>query len=104
VSEYINHPDHYNKGDIEVIDVIEDWNLGFHLGNAIKYIARSKHKGKEKEDLEKAMWYIQRYIDNKEEVKKDIVESRSYVFPLGCGGEEWQEPIIKYTEGEKLNI
>jgi len=63
VSEYINHPDHYNQGDIEVIDVIEDWNLGFHLGNAIKYIARAEHKGNTKQDLEKAKWYIQRYIE-----------------------------------------
>lgn len=59
----VDHPSHYNQGKIEVIDAIEDWGLGFHLGSAVKYIARSKHKGKEKEDLQKAIWYIQRFID-----------------------------------------
>ena len=58
----VNHPSHYNAGKIEVIDAIEDWRLGFHEGNAVKYIARAKHKGKELEDLEKAAWYIGRLI------------------------------------------
>lgn len=56
--DMVDHPSHYNQGKIEVIDAIEDWGLGFHLGSAIKYIARSRYKGKEKEDLQKAMWYI----------------------------------------------
>ena len=42
--ETVNHPEHYNIGIFEVIDIIEDWNLGFHLGNAVKYIARAEHK------------------------------------------------------------
>lgn len=58
----VNHPKHYNVGAIEVIDVIEDWNLNFCLGNAIKYIARCEYKGHKKEDLEKAKWYIEREI------------------------------------------
>lgn len=61
----INHPSHYNVGKFEVIDVIEDWKLGFNLGNAVKYIARSGHKGrkaKHLEDLEKARWYLDRQI------------------------------------------
>lgn len=60
--EAVNHPDHYNQGSIEVIDFIEDWDLNFNLGNAIKYIARSPYKGKQLEDLEKAAWYVQREI------------------------------------------
>ena len=44
---------------------IEDWNLGFNTGNAIKYIARAMHKGKLTEDLEKAIWYLRREIDLK---------------------------------------
>lgn len=62
----VEHPKHYNFGKIEVIDAIEDWDLGFSLGNAVKYIARAGKKSKEKEveDLEKAVWYIQRYINN----------------------------------------
>ena len=57
----VDHPEYYNKGKFEVIDVIEDWNLGFHLGNAIKYIARAKHKGNEDKDIGKAIWYLKRY-------------------------------------------
>lgn len=53
----VDHPKHYNMGKIEVIDAIEDWKLGFNEGNAIKYVARAKHKGREIEDLEKAKWY-----------------------------------------------
>lgn len=60
----INHPNHYNYGKIEVIDAIEDWQLGFSLGNAVKYIARAgkKDPNKKKEDLQKALWYIKREI------------------------------------------
>lgn len=59
----VDHPSHYNTGKIEVISAIEDWMLGFHLGNAVKYIARAGHKGDTVEDLEKAVWYIQRKIE-----------------------------------------
>ena len=59
----INQPKHYNYGDIEPIDVIEDWGLPYHLGNVIKYIARAEHKGKLIEDLKKARWYLDRYIN-----------------------------------------
>ena len=62
--EHVNHPNHYNKGKFEVIDVIEDWRLGFNLGNAIKYIGRCEHKENKKQDLEKALWYINRELEN----------------------------------------
>jgi hypothetical protein len=64
--ERVNHPAHYNAGKIEVIDAIEDWKLGFHLGNAVKYIARADHKGQRQEDLQKALWYLKREIENGE--------------------------------------
>ena len=59
----VNHPPHYNTGRIEVIDAIEDWRLGFCLGNAVKYIALAAHKGRELEDLKKAAWYLNREIE-----------------------------------------
>jgi hypothetical protein len=59
----VNHPSHYTFGSIEVITVIEDWDLGYHLGNAVKYIARAPHKGNRLEDLEKARWYLTREIE-----------------------------------------
>jgi len=67
--ETINHPKHYNIGIFEVIDIIEDWDLGFHLGNAVKYIARAKHKDNEEEDIKKAIWYLKRYL-KREKYKK----------------------------------
>lgn len=60
--EMVNHPQHYNEGKYEVIDVIEDWKLSFNLGNAVKYIARHEHKAKPEEDLEKAWWYLTREL------------------------------------------
>ena len=58
----VKHPKHYNIGKIEVIDAIEDWDLGFHAGNVVKYISRHKHKGNPVEDLKKAKWYLERLI------------------------------------------
>lgn len=62
-SKVVNHPSHYNTGKIEVIDFIEDQKLGFHLGNAVKYICRAGRKDpdKVKEDIDKAIWYLNRY-------------------------------------------
>ena len=70
VKETVNHPNHYNIGGIEVIDFIESWDLGFSLGNAIKYIARAPYKNDELEDLKKARWYIDREIQRLEKNTK----------------------------------
>ena len=66
-TDSVNHPSHYNMGKFEVIDVIDDWGLGFNLGNAVKYIARARHKGKLVEDLKKAVFYLQHEIEKAEE-------------------------------------
>ena len=66
VKEAVNHPSHYNSGRFEVIDVIEDWRLGFCLGNVVKYVARAEHKGSTIEDLKKAKWYLDREISRRE--------------------------------------
>lgn len=72
--EMVNHPEHYQGKKFEVIDIIEDYNLGFNLGNALKYILRCEKKANKKQDLEKAIWYIQREIRNCniEKCEKDI--------------------------------
>ena len=64
MNDVVNHPAHYTDGKIEVIDFIEDKRLGFHRGNAVKYIARAgkKDPDKEVEDLQKAVWYLNREI------------------------------------------
>jgi hypothetical protein len=65
--EHVNHPKHYGgvENTYEVIKVIEALEMDFHLGNTFKYIARAGKKGSDKEiqDLEKALWYLQRKID-----------------------------------------
>jgi len=68
--EMVNHPEHYGGQDnpYEVIKVIENWNLDFHLGNTVKYISRAGKKDTDKElqDLKKAMFYLERKIKNLE--------------------------------------
>ena len=73
VCDNVNHPSHYTSGKIEVIDFIEDKELGFHLGNAVKYISRAGRKNPDKivEDLQKAVWYINREIGRLEGMKND---------------------------------
>lgn len=62
-------PSHYGGKDsvYEVFNVLEAWGLDkdFYLGNVIKYLARAGKKSKttEKQDLQKALVYLQRRID-----------------------------------------
>jgi hypothetical protein len=58
----VNQPAHYKYGGIETIDFIEAKELGYNLGNVVKYITRSDHKGNRKQDLEKALWYLKREL------------------------------------------
>jgi hypothetical protein len=58
----VNHPPHYKTGGIETIDFIEAKGLNYNLGNVVKYITRADHKGNRKQDLEKAVWYLNREI------------------------------------------
>lgn len=61
----ISHPAHYTRGKIEVIDFIEDQQLGYHLGQVIKYVCRAgfKDASTRKQDLQKAEWYLKREIE-----------------------------------------
>jgi hypothetical protein len=59
----VNHPKHYQGGKFEVIDIIEDFKLGFNLGNVLKYILRADKKGNCIQDLKKAKWYLEREIE-----------------------------------------
>lgn len=65
--EMVNHPDHYQFGknnEYEAIKVIDAWDLGFSLGNTVKYISRAGKKDptKEIEDLKKALFYLEHHI------------------------------------------
>lgn len=70
-TENVNHPPHYQAGGLEVIDIIEAFELDFCLGNVVKYVLRAGRKATyggfpdelrdaELEDLEKALWYLRR--------------------------------------------
>ena len=59
MKEQVNHPDHYKSGKFEVIEIIEEFNLGFNLGNVIKYVLRAGKKNNTIEDLKKAIKYLE---------------------------------------------
>lgn len=73
MAEAVNHPAHYGGADnpYEAIKVIEAWNLGFCLGNTVKYIARAGKKDATVQDLKKAAWYLAREIANLEKKNAD---------------------------------
>ncbi len=72
--EMVDHPEHYNKGKIEVIDFIKDLGMAkdFCIGNAIKYIARYKYKKNPAEDIKKAIWYLEYLVEILESEEKCI--------------------------------
>jgi hypothetical protein len=61
ISNTVDHPKHYNFSDLEVIDVIDSWNLNFYQAKIIKYLSRYKYKNGV-QDLKKAAWYLDRLI------------------------------------------
>ena len=63
----VNNPQHYNTGSIECIDAIKESMTnsqfrGYLKGNCMKYLWRYDYKGKAREDLEKAGWYLNKLI------------------------------------------
>jgi hypothetical protein len=68
--EQVNHPSHYGGASnvYEAIKVIDAWDLGFSLGNTVKYISRAGKKDpkKEIEDLKKALFYLEHHIQQLE--------------------------------------
>lgn len=72
MSDSVNHPSHYTRGKIEVIDFIEDQQFNYRLGNAVKYLCRAGYKNDKAEDLRKAIWYIQRELNAIQCVDNDL--------------------------------
>jgi len=63
VEDVVNNPDHYNTGNIECIDAIQESMSsvafkGYLKGNCMKYLWRYDYKGKQVQDLQKAGWYL----------------------------------------------
>ena len=79
--EMVNHPSHYGGEEnvYETIKIIEHHKLNFCKGNVLKYLLRAgkKYDDKELEDLEKALWYLQREVDNtkKEREHQELLKS-----------------------------
>jgi hypothetical protein len=65
--DLVNKPSHYTNSKIEVIDYIEDKGFNYNLGNAVKYISRAGKKNKDTyvQDLQKAIWYLTREVNNR---------------------------------------
>ena len=65
-NDAVNHPSHYTRGKIEVIDYIDAYfKDNYYLGQVCKYISRAGFKSDELEDLKKAQFYLNRYISQK---------------------------------------
>lgn len=65
--DVVNHPSHYESGQFECIDVMLETQgkeavMDFCLCNAFKYLYRHKRKNGI-EDIKKARWYIDKYIE-----------------------------------------
>lgn len=63
LEDVVNKPKHYNTGNIECIEAIEESMSsvafkGYLKGNCMKYLWRYDYKGKQVEDLNKAKWYL----------------------------------------------
>lgn len=63
----VARPEHYNSGGVECIEAIKasmsaEEYRGYLKGNTLKYLWRYSYKGKPKQDLEKAKWYLERLI------------------------------------------
>lgn len=74
----INHPKHYELDKIECIDAMEMTQgrgavMSFCLCNAFKYLWRHNRKNG-LEDIKKAKWYLDKYIELAEKSKEEINE------------------------------
>lgn len=70
----ITRPSHYCEGrSFEPIEVINDWNLDFDLGNVVKYISRAGRKDSKLKDLKKALFYLNHAL-KKESAKITVPE------------------------------
>lgn len=86
MSDPVHNPPHYKSGGIEVIDVIEAFELNFRLASVIKYVLRAGRKGDALEDLEKAAWYLDREIDKLYEQAEEgeVVDGDAHTKPVVC--------------------
>lgn len=87
MSDVVNHPEHYTEGGIEAIDVLEakmspEEFRAYLYGAILKYLLRCKYKGKELEDLRKALWYLNKLVGKHEEAH----QKKTSDFSVDCPG------------------
>lgn len=112
----VDHPAHYHAtSSVEVIDAIEAWDLGFSLGNAVKYIARAMHKDSPITDLKKARWYLDREIARLTEavdstravlnraLNKHMMNASFVSFEAALKEERGQQPKVRDRTEEDLS-
>ena len=86
-------PSHYTRGSIEVWDFIRDQKLNYHLGNAIKYICRAGFKGSKREDLKKAIHYLENELEHIRPLPPSIPGGSSDLLSFGVWDpEQFGEP------------
>lgn len=93
INDPVNHPSHYTQGKIECIDFITDKKLNFCRGNAVKYIVRAglKDPNREIEDLEKAVFYLNREIQElKAKAEKELREAANDTWKAIQEQERWK--------------
>lgn len=80
-----NQPEYYTRGNVPVWDFIHQQGLNFDLGNVIKYVCRAGHKGSEREDIKKAINYLEHHLTNIDK------SSAIPTVPFGLSDPEWEE-------------
>ena len=89
--EYVNQPKHYQGKTLSAMDVIQDFNLNFSLGNVIKYTLRAGRKPDEDaiKDLEKAVWYLTKHIESMRAPPAQAIVMSDSLFYASIGLEEF---------------
>ena len=76
-NDEVNNPKHYTSGNIEALDIIEDATKdldgleAFSIGSALKYLIRFDKKNDPIQDLQKAVFYIERVIFERQKQSKE---------------------------------
>jgi len=114
MTDPIESPGHYTKHAIQPLDVVDDWDLPYHLGCAIKYISRYRYKDDPIGDLRKARQYMTFYIDRllAETKNSNTIGTSGYVNKLilklscsspGCAKRPYRDGLCwkHYLDGEE---
>lgn len=103
VKDMVNHPEHYTKNGIEHWDYVLKTQLGYLLGCATKYLFRSNHKGTKKQDLDKVLTFVDKFIETKEEpnISPDYTPSVKLFHLLTDVSDEVKDILLMI---DKINI